>query len=119
MRIDNVIETSDRQDRSEFSALFLSDVHLGSHACRSDRLADFLRRHHADVIYLVGDIVDGWRLSASWYWPPSHAEILRQLVLAARRGARVVYLPGNHDEFLRGYCVTHFAGIEVADWTMH
>ena len=85
MRIANVIEQSDLQGRSEFRALFLSDVHLGSHACRSDALADFLRRHRADAIYLVGDIVDGWRLRANWYWPPSHAEILRQLVTAARR----------------------------------
>src|SRR5258705_1269125 len=119
MRMANVIDQSDLQSRSEFRALFLSDVHLGSHACRSDALADFLRRHRADAIYLVGDIVDGWRLRANWYWPPSHAEILSQLVMAARRGVRVVYLPGNHDEFLRGYCGTHFAGIEVVDWTMH
>jgi UDP-2,3-diacylglucosamine pyrophosphatase LpxH len=100
-------------------ALFLSDIHLGSRACRSDRLIEFLRRHRADVIYLVGDIVDGWRLRANWYWPAAHDEILRELLCAAQRGVRVIYIPGNHDEFLRDYCGTHFAGIEVVDSTVH
>jgi UDP-2,3-diacylglucosamine pyrophosphatase LpxH len=100
-------------------ALFLSDIHLGSRACRSDRLIEFLRHHRADAIYLVGDIVDGWRLRADWYWPTAHHEILRELLHAAQQGVRVTYVPGNHDEFLRDYCGTHFAGIEVVDSTIH
>jgi UDP-2,3-diacylglucosamine pyrophosphatase LpxH len=104
-----------RQGRRSLRALFLSDLHLGSRACRSDRLIEFLRTHHADAIYLVGDIVDGWRLRVDWYWPPAHDEVLRELVQAAGRGTRVIYLPGNHDEFLRDYCGIHFAGIEVVD----
>ncbi len=103
----------------EFRALFLSDLHLGSRACRSDRLIEFLRHHRADAIYLVGDIVDGWRLRASWYWPPAHDEILQELLHAAQQGVRVTYVPGNHDEFLRDYCGIHFAGIEVVDSTIH
>ena len=91
-------------------ALFLSDIHLGSRACRSDRLIEFLRRHRADVIYLVGDIVDGWRLRANWYWPAAHDEILRELLCAAQRGVRVIYIPGNHDEFLRDYLRHAFCG---------
>ena len=104
---------------TELRALFLSDIHLGSRACRSDRLIEFLRHHRADAIYLVGDIVDGWRLRASWYWPPAHDEILQELLHAAQQGVRVTYVPGNHDEFLRDYCGTHFAGIEVVDSTIH
>jgi len=100
-------------------ALFLSDVHLGSRACRSDRLVEFLRHHRAETIYLVGDIVDGWRLRANWYWPPDHDEVLRELLRTALRGTRVVYVPGNHDDFLRDYCGIHFAGIEVADSIIH
>ena len=100
-------------------ALFLSDLHLGSRACQSGALKDFLRHHDADTIYLVGDIVDGWRLKAGWYWPPAHNDIFLTLTGAAKNGRRVVYVPGNHDDFLRGYQGTHFAGVEVCDQTIH
>lgn len=117
MRFDNHISAaaSPRQVR----ALFLSDVHLGSRSCKGDRFADFLRHYHADTIYLVGDIVDGWRLRAHWYWPSTHSDVLVQLLSAAHRGSRVVYIPGNHDAFLRDYYGVHFAGIEVADSVIH
>jgi UDP-2,3-diacylglucosamine pyrophosphatase LpxH len=108
-----------RRPPRNLRALFLSDIHLGSRACRSDRLIEFLRHHRADAIYLVGDIVDGWRLRANWYRPTAHDEILRELLHAAQQGVRVTYVPGNHDEFLRDYCGTHFAGIEVVESTIH
>ena len=60
-----------------------------------DRFADFLRHYRADTIYLVGDIVDGWRLSAHWYWPSTHSDVLLQLLSAARQGSKVVYVPGQ------------------------
>jgi UDP-2,3-diacylglucosamine pyrophosphatase LpxH len=110
---------SERRSQRTLRALFLSDIHLGSRACRSDRLIEFLRTHRASVIYLVGDIVDGWRLRTNWYWPPEHDEVLQELLRAAQQGTRVVYVPGNHDEFLRDYCGIHFAGIEVVDMTIH
>ena len=110
---------SQQRPRRQLRALFLSDIHLGSRTCRSDRLIEFLRYHRAEAIYLVGDIVDGWRLRANWYWPPEHDEVLQELLRAAQRGTRVVYLPGNHDAFLRDYCGIHFAGIEVVDTTVH
>jgi len=90
--------------------LFLSDVHLGSRACHGERLVAFLRHHEADTLYLVGDIVDGWRLKSSWYWPDAHNEVFRELLRVACEGRRVIYVPGNHDEFLRDYCGTHFGG---------
>jgi UDP-2,3-diacylglucosamine pyrophosphatase LpxH len=114
-----IAEARSQTTQREFRALFLSDVHLGSRACRNDRLIDFLQHHRADAIYLVGDIVDGWRLRTNWYWPPGHQKILEFLLDAAMRGIRIVYVPGNHDEFLRDYCGTHFAGIEVADTAVH
>jgi UDP-2,3-diacylglucosamine pyrophosphatase LpxH len=105
--------------RRRYRALFLSDVHLGSRACRWDRLIGFLKTHEAETIYLVGDIVDGWRLRSNWYWPAGHDGVVRELLGAARRGTRLVYLPGNHDDFLRGYCGTHFAGVEVMESVVH
>jgi UDP-2,3-diacylglucosamine pyrophosphatase LpxH len=102
-----------------YRALFLSDMHLGSRGCQSDRLADFLRNHEAETIYLVGDIVDGWQLGSKWYWPSTHNEIVQILLRAARRGVRIVYIPGNHDAFLRDFYGTHFGGIEVVEETIH
>ena len=102
-----------------YRALFISDVHLGTRGCQADKLLDFLRWHDADTIYLVGDIVDGWALRSSWYWPQAHNDVVQKLLRKARKGARLVYVPGNHDEFLRGYYGTHFGGIEVAEHMVH
>jgi len=103
----------------KFRALFLSDVHLGTKGCQADKLIDFLRYHEADVIYLVGDMVDGWQLRTSWYWPQSHNDVVQKFLRQARKGTRIIYVPGNHDEFLRGYYGTHFGGVEVADTAIH
>ncbi len=102
-----------------FRTLFISDVHLGTRACQAERLLDFLRWHDADTIYLVGDIVDGWQLRSGWYWPQSHNDVVQKLLRKARKGARIVYVPGNHDEFLRDDFGTHFGGIEVVDSAIH
>ena len=103
----------------KFRTLFISDVHLGARGCQADQLLDFLRYNDADTIYLVGDIVDGWQLKSGWYWPQDHNDVVQKLLRKARKGARVVYLPGNHDEFLRDYYGTHFGGIEVVETAIH
>jgi UDP-2,3-diacylglucosamine pyrophosphatase LpxH len=100
-------------------ALFISDVHLGTRGCQAELLLDFLREYDAETIYLVGDIVDGWRLRRSWYWPQSHNDVAQKLLRKARKGTRVIYVPGNHDEFLRDYLGTHFGGIEVTSTAVH
>ncbi|TAK48876.1 MAG: UDP-2,3-diacylglucosamine diphosphatase [Xanthobacteraceae bacterium] len=102
-----------------FRALFISDVHLGTRGCRADALLDFLRHHDAETIYLVGDIVDGWALRSTWHWPQAHNDVVQKILRKARKGTRVVYVPGNHDEFLRSYVGTHFGGIEVTEQAMH
>ncbi len=103
----------------QYRTLFLSDLHLGTRGCQADRVLDFLRYHEADVIYLVGDIVDGWQLRSTWYWPQAHNDVVQKLLRKARKGARLIYIPGNHDEFLRDYYGTHFGGIEVVETAMH
>lgn len=100
-------------------SLFISDVHLGMKGCQADRLLDFLKYYDADTIYLVGDVVDGWALKSNWYWPQAHNDVVQKLLRKARKGARIVYIPGNHDEFLRNYFGTHFGGIEVVEQTVH
>jgi UDP-2,3-diacylglucosamine pyrophosphatase LpxH len=106
-------------DARQFRSLFLSDVHLGTKGCQADLLLDFLRWHDAKTIYLVGDIVDAWRLKSSWYWPQAHNDVVQKLLRKARKGARIVYVPGNHDEFLRDFPGHHFGGIEVVEETVH
>jgi UDP-2,3-diacylglucosamine pyrophosphatase LpxH len=99
--------------------LFLSDIHLGARGCQADKLLDFMRYYDADTIYLVGDIVDGWQLKFGWYWPQTHNDVVQKLLRKARKGVRLFYIPGNHDEFLRDYCGTHFGGIEVREDAIH
>lgn len=102
-----------------FRALFISDIHLGSKPAKAEFLIDFLRHHDAEKIYLVGDIVDGWRLRRSWHWPESHNDVVQKLLRKARKGAEIVYIAGNHDEFLRAFQGVHFGGIVVADRAIH
>lgn len=106
-------------ETKHFRSLFISDVHLGTKGCQAELLLDFLRDHDADVIYLVGDIIDGWRLKQTWYWPQAHNDVVQKLLRKGRKGARIVYLPGNHDEFLRDYYGMHFGGIEVVETAIH
>ena len=110
---------SEELPERRFRTLFISDVHLGARGSQADRLLDFLRSHDADTIYLVGDIVDGWALQSNWYWPQSHNDFVQKMLRKARKGAKVVYVPGNHDEFLRNYYGTHFGGIDVVENTIH
>jgi len=102
-----------------FRTMFLSDVHLGTRGCQAHLLLDFLRYHDAETVYLVGDIVDGWRLRRNWYWPQEHNDVVQKLLRKGRRGARIIYVPGNHDEFLRDYIGTHFGGVEVHEEFIH
>ena len=102
-----------------YRALFLSDLHLGARGSQADLLLDFLKHNDAETIYLVGDIVDGWRLRSGWYWPQAHNDVVQKLLRKARKGARVIYVPGNHDEFARDYTGLTFGGVEVMDSAVH
>ena len=100
-------------------AVFLSDLHLGTRGCQADLVLDVLDRLEADAYYLVGDIIDGWRLKEGWRWTSAHSEILRRLLERARAGARVVYIPGNHDDFAKRFIGRRFEGVEIAAEAMH
>ena len=82
-------------------------------------MLDFLRHNEADTIYLVGDIIDGWRLRAGWYWPQAHNDVVQKLLRKVRRGARMVFVPGNHDEFARQFFGLIFGGIEITRNAIH
>ena len=102
-----------------YRALFLSDLHLGARAAQAELLLDFLKHNDADAIYLVGDIVDGWKLRKGWHWPQAHNDVVQKLLRKARKGARVFYIPGNHDEFARDYTGLIFGGVEVMEHAIH
>jgi UDP-2,3-diacylglucosamine pyrophosphatase LpxH len=102
-----------------YRTLFLSDVHLGTRGCQAGLLLDFLKYNDAATIYLVGDMIDGWQLKSRWYWPQAHNDVVQKLLRKVRRGVRVIYVPGNHDEFARGYTGSVFGGVEVVGHAYH
>ncbi|WP_247880953.1 UDP-2,3-diacylglucosamine diphosphatase [Skermanella sp. TT6] len=102
-----------------YRSIWISDVHLGTRGCQADLLLDFLRCHESEYLYLVGDIVDGWRLKRSWYWPQAHNDVVQKLLRRARKGAKVFYIPGNHDEAFREYIGLNFGGVAVVEDAVH
>ncbi len=110
--------TEDEQS-TRVRTLFLSDFHLGTRDCQAQMLISFLRRYDADVIYLVGDIIDGWKLRKGWFWPQAHNDVVQKLLRKVRKGTRLIYVPGNHDEFLRDYIGANFGGIEICEQALH
>ena len=109
----------DKKKIRKLRTLFLSDTHLGTKGCQAGLLLEFLKLHDAETIYLVGDIIDGWRLKQSWYWPQEHNDVAQKLLRKVRKGSRLVFVPGNHDEFLRDYDGSTFGGVEIKDEAIH
>ena len=102
-----------------YRSLWISDLHLGTPGCQAEALLDFLKSTECDTLFLVGDIIDGWQLRRSWYWPQAHNDVLQKLLRKVRKGTRVIFIPGNHDEFARKYLGHSFGGIEVAEEWIH
>jgi UDP-2,3-diacylglucosamine pyrophosphatase LpxH len=102
-----------------YRALFISDLHLGTRACQAEAFLDFIRCHDAPRIFLIGDIVDFWRIRRGVYWPQSHNDVLQKLLRKARKGTDLVFIPGNHDEVMRDYCGVRFGGIAIERKTVH
>ena len=102
-----------------FRTVWISDLHLGTPGCQAVALLDFLKRVDCDTLYLVGDIIDGWQLRRSWYWPQSHNDVVQKILRKARKGTRVVFVPGNHDEFARRYVEHNFGGVDVVEEAVH
>ena len=102
-----------------FRTLWISDLHLGTPGCQAGALLDFLRHTESETLFLVGDIIDGWQLRRHWYWPQAHNDVIQKLLRKARKGTRVIFVPGNHDEFARKYVQHNFGGIDVAHEWIH
>ena len=99
--------------------IFISDTHLGTRGCTANLLADFLTHNSCDTLFLVGDIVDGWRLKHRWHWPQSHTAVVHAILRMADCGTRVVYVPGNHDEVFREYCGRSVDRVQILREAVH
>jgi UDP-2,3-diacylglucosamine pyrophosphatase LpxH len=109
----------ERQPSVHHRAIFISDVHLGTRGCQAEMLLDFLKKNECEYLYLVGDIVDGWRLRRWWYWPQAHNDVVQKELRKARKGTSVNYVPGNHDEAARQYCQLTFGDVRVEAEAIH
>ena len=102
---------------ARYRAIWISDFHLGTRRAQADMLLDFLRTTESETLYLVGDIVDNWSLKKNWYWHQTHNDVIQKLLRKARKGTRVIYMPGNHDENFRDFAGSQFgrAAVRLTD----
>ena len=115
---DTLAEIPDAEVR-HYRAIWMSDIHLGTSGCKADFLLDFLRVNESDQLYLVGDIVDGWQLKRGWYWKQSHNDVVQKILRKARKGTKVTYIVGNHDEALREFLGMRFGEILIENEAVH
>jgi UDP-2,3-diacylglucosamine pyrophosphatase LpxH len=109
----------DGRMRLHYRTIWISDIHLGTKGCNAEMLIDFLDSVDSDTLYLVGDIVDGWQLKKRVYWPTAHNDVVWRIMKRARRGTRVIYIPGNHDEIFRQFTGMSFGGVEIRRKMIH
>jgi UDP-2,3-diacylglucosamine pyrophosphatase LpxH len=110
--------------KKTWRAIWISDVHLGTRGCKAALLHSFLKAHRCEKLYLVGDIIDGWRIATNkWYWPSEHNRVVRQILrMSEKDNTQVYYITGNHDEFLREYIAEHqflMGNVRVVDEAYH
>ncbi len=117
--IEEPIQFEPNRTRLSVRTVWISDIHLGTAGCNAELLLDFLKSVDCEMLYLVGDIVDGWQLKKGWYWPTRHNDVVRCILKKAKHGTRVVYIPGNHDEAFRGYTGLTLGGIELVHQAIH
>ena len=106
-------------ERRKYRAVWISDVHLGTRGCNAEMLIDFLDHVDSDIMYLVGDIIDGWALKKRFYWPAAHNDIVWRVMKRAKRGTDVIFIPGNHDEMFRQFSGLDFGGVKIKRQAIH
>ncbi|MGH8504734.1 MAG: UDP-2,3-diacylglucosamine diphosphatase [Stenotrophobium sp.] len=94
---------SEKRSANRYRTLWISDVHLGTAGCKAEFLVDFLKQNECEQLYLVGDIIDGWKLRNNFHWPQEHTNVIRKILTKSKRGTKVTYVTGNHDDFLRKF----------------
>ena len=105
-----------------YRSIFISDIHLGTRDCKAEALNNFLKHNTCETLYLVGDVIDAWKIQQNkWRWKQSHTNVVRRVLGHAKRGTRVVYVAGNHDEFLRPFLPygANFGQVEIHNQIEH
>ena len=102
-----------------YRAIFISDMHLGTKRAQTEALLSFLRATESDQLYIVGDFIDNWALRKAWYWDQLHNDVIQKLLRKARKGTKLVYIPGNHDENLRDFLNLRFGKVAVLEDAVH
>ena len=102
-----------------YRSIWISDFHLGTRGCQSELLLEFIKHTQSEKLYLVGDIIDGWALKNTWYWPQSHNDVVQKILRKARHGTEVFYISGNHDEVMRGFVPVNFGGVSILNQVIH
>jgi UDP-2,3-diacylglucosamine pyrophosphatase LpxH len=93
--------------------VFVSDIHLGFKGCSAELLLDFLHSVEMEYLFLVGDIIDVWSMKKSMFWPQAHNNVVRTLLGKAKRGTKVIFIPGNHDEVFREFDGAVFGNLQI------
>src|SRR5215216_3466494 len=101
-----------------YRAGWISDAHLGTRGCNAAALLEFLRENDFDKLYVVGDLIDIWSLRRGIYWPQQHNDVIQKILRKARKGTRVIYIPGNHDELVTDFCGA-YGNIEIKQRAIH
>jgi UDP-2,3-diacylglucosamine pyrophosphatase LpxH len=101
-----------------YRAAWISDTHLGTRGCNATALLDFLRENDFRTLYIVGDLIDIWSLRRGIYWPQQHNDVIQKILRKARKGTRVIYIPGNHDELVTSFCGV-YGNIEIKEHAIH
>lgn len=108
-----------QKNKVKYKTIWVSDIHLGTKGCQAESLLHFLKTHDCETLYLVGDIIDGWQLKSKMFWPQSHTNIIRRFLTLAKRDTKVIFITGNHDEFLRQHNGKKFGNIEIHNEYTH
>ncbi|MFV0416238.1 MAG: UDP-2,3-diacylglucosamine diphosphatase, partial [Chthoniobacterales bacterium] len=101
-----------------YRSCWISDFHLGTKGCQASLLLDFLRDLNCETLYLVGDIIDIWALKRGIYWPQTHNDVIQKLLRKGRKGTKIIYIPGNHDEFVADF-IGNYASVHIQKNAIH
>ncbi|MGI9498710.1 MAG: UDP-2,3-diacylglucosamine diphosphatase [Geminicoccaceae bacterium] len=111
--------TFDLRLPTRYRAIWIADFHIGTRRAQTGMLLDFLKFTESDTLYLVGDVIDNWSLKKTWFWTQSHNDVIQKILRKARKGTKVIYIPGNHDERFRDFVGTRFGRVAVVQDAIH
>lgn len=116
---DEPVSQENNRQHYHYHTIFISDIHLGSKGSKAEFVSDFLKYNHSKKLYLVGDIIDCWRLKKRMFWPQEHTNVIRKILTKSKRGTDVIFVTGNHDDLLRRYSGLSFGNITLTDETVY